>query len=192
MRKLLRRIKHFFFPTQDTVIGRFWKRRERILKGTGVHRLLRPVYALKNECLLAKYNAEVPCTASINRFKVPHGFSGIFISYGAEIGPGCTILQQVTVGSNTFRDSRRTGAPKIGKNVFIGAGAKIVGAVTVGDNVRIGANCVVTSDVPANATVVMPAPRIIPHDAPRDNTYVTWDAYEAAHSGREESRDVRA
>lgn len=182
MRKLLRKIKRLFFPTQDMVIGRFWKRRERILEGRGVHRLLRPLYLLKNSRVLEKYNAEIPAAPSISRFLAPHGFSGIYISYGAEIGPGCTLLQQVTVGSNTFRDSRRTGAPKVGSNVFIGAGAKIVGAVTVGDNARIGANCVVTTDVPANATVVMPAPRIIPHDTPRDNTYVTWDEYEA---GRE-------
>lgn len=181
MRKILRKIKRFFFPTQDQIVGRFWRRREKILEGRGIHKLLRPLYELKNDRVLAKYNAEIPATPSISRFKVPHGFSGIFISYGAQIGPGCTILQQVTVGSNTFRDSRRTGAPKIGKNVFIGAGAKIVGAVTVGDNVRIGANCVVTSDVPDNATVVMPPPRVIPHDTPRDNAYVTWDEYEARH-----------
>ena len=104
----------------------------------------------------------------------PHGLAGIFISHGASIGPGCTIFHQVTVGSNTLPDSRGRGAPAIGKNVYIGAGAKIIGGVTVGDNARIGANCVVTSDVPAGATVVLPAPRVILHDGPRDNNFVAW------------------
>src|SRR4030095_2942890 len=48
---------------------------------------------------------------------------------------------------------RRRGTPVIGRNVYIGPGAKIVGAVRVGDDVAIGANCVVTDDVPDHAVV---------------------------------------
>lgn len=62
----------------------------------------------------------------------------------------------------------------IGKNVYIGAGAKIIGRVTVGDNARIGAGCVVVDDVPANATVVMPKPRVLLRDAPPDNAFHPW------------------
>lgn len=46
------------------------------------------------------------------------------------------------------------GAPTIGRNVTIGAGAKILGGVTVGDGAVIGANAVVLSDAPANALAV--------------------------------------
>ena len=53
------------------------------------------------------------------------------------------------------------GAPQIGNNVFIGAGAKIIGPVIIGDNARIGAGCIVVKDVPANATCVMQSPRLI-------------------------------
>ena len=49
----------------------------------------------------------------------------------------------------------RGGAPVIGDNVLIGAGAKIIGGVRIGSNVRIGAGCVVAKDVPDGATVVM-------------------------------------
>ena len=45
-------------------------------------------------------------------------------------------------------------APRIGNNVFIGAGAKILGSVYIGNNVKIGANAVVTKDVPDGSTVV--------------------------------------
>ncbi|MFI3227531.1 MAG: hypothetical protein R3Y09_08995 [Clostridia bacterium] len=51
---------------------------------------------------------------------------GIFISVGAEIGEGCTIFQHVTIESNTLGDSAKIGAPKIGNNVYIGAGAKLL------------------------------------------------------------------
>lgn len=53
------------------------------------------------------------------------------------------------------------GAPTIGSNCLIGAGAKIIGNVHVGNNVRIGANAIVVDDVPDNCTVVMNKPRVI-------------------------------
>jgi serine O-acetyltransferase len=58
------------------------------------------------------------------------------------------------------------GAPVIGDNVLIGAGACILGPVTIGRNVKIGANVVVTFDVPPDVTVVGVPARIVP---PRQN-----------------------
>lgn len=67
----------------------------------------------------------------------------------------CRIYHQVTIGEG------KNGAPIIGDNVMIGAGAKIVGKLRVGNNVNIGANCVVVDDVPDNSTIVLDKPRII-------------------------------
>ena len=102
-----------------------------------------------------------PVKAGISYFTTPHSFSGIFISSESTVGEGCTIYQQVVIGSNKIKESKGYGAPVIGNNVLIGAGAKIIGGVKIGNNVRIGANCCVTVDVPDNATVVMEKPRII-------------------------------
>jgi len=57
----------------------------------------------------------------------PHGAYGIFISGGAEIGANAVIFQQVTIGSNTLPDSNGRGAPRLGDDCYIGAGAKLVG-----------------------------------------------------------------
>ena len=103
----------------------------------------------------------------------PHGINGIFISGGAKIGKNCVIFQQVTIGSNTLIGSKSYGSPTIGKNCYIGAGAKIIGKVHIGDNCRIGANAVVTKDVPDNTVVVMSTMRYIHHDEQLDNRYVT-------------------
>lgn len=84
-----------------------------------------------------------------------HGAYGIFISGDAKIGENCTIFHQVTIGSNMLIDSKGLGSPTIGKNCFIGAGAKIIGNVRIGDNCRIGANAVVSSDMPDNSVCVM-------------------------------------
>lgn len=104
----------------------------------------------------------------------PHGISGIFISQGATIGSDCVIFHQVTIGSNGLTDSAGCGSPKVGNNVYIGAGAKIIGDVHIGNHVRIGANAVVTKDVAANSTVVMEHPRIIIHEEERDNSFVMF------------------
>lgn len=77
------------------------------------------------------------------------------------IGANCVIFQQVTIGSNTLSDTKSAGAPVIGDNCYIGAGAKIIGNVTIGNNCRIGANAVVTKDVPDNSTVISGEMRII-------------------------------
>lgn len=86
---------------------------------------------------------------------LPHGLNGIIVSHNATIGKNCTIFHQVTIGEG------KGGAPTIGDDVLIGAGAKLIGKISIGDGAKIGAGCVVTQDVPAGATVVMDRPRII-------------------------------
>jgi hypothetical protein len=68
----------------------------------------------------------------------PHGMFGVFVSQWATVGKGCVILQGVTIGSNAFPDSKNLGAPVIGDNCFIGAGAAIIGGCAIGNNVRVG------------------------------------------------------
>lgn len=81
---------------------------------------------------------------------IVHGV-GLVIGQGASIGAGTKLYHGVTLGiSHSVED----GFPKVGRNVLIGAGAKILGKVHVGDNAKIGANAVVVSDVPSNAVAV--------------------------------------
>ena len=107
------------------------------------------------------FNSGIPINDKIDVFIAPHGFSGIFISKNAIIGKNCTIFQQVTIGSNELIGSKHYGAPIIGDNVYIGAGAKIIGNCKIGNNVKIGANCVVTESIESDTTVVTNYPRII-------------------------------
>ena len=125
--------------------------------------------------MLFKCQSFLPVTDSIsNNIVFPHGISGIFISNGATVKSGCVIFHQVTIGSNSLNDSKNKGYPTIGKNCYIGAGAKIIGNVKIGDNVRIGANAVVTKDVPDNSTVVGANCRIIEHNHKLDNSFIPY------------------
>jgi len=91
----------------------------------------------------------------------PHKPIGVFISGDARIGKGAVIFQQVTIGSNTLRDSKKPGSPTIGDNVYIGAGAKIIGGINIGDNCRVGANAVVYEDMPDNSVAIQQPTRIL-------------------------------
>ncbi len=67
------------------------------------------------------------------------------------VGDNCSILHGVTLGGTGKEHQDRH--PKIGKNVLIGAGAKILGNIKIGDGARIAAGSVVLKDVPAGCTV---------------------------------------
>lgn len=103
---------------------------------------------------------------------LPHGLHGIFISNKAVIGKDVVIFHQVTIGSNTIKNSNTKGAPSIGDNCYIGCGAKIIGGVSLGTNVRVGANCIVTKDVPSNSVCVMRGMDIIQKEGLLDNTFI--------------------
>jgi serine O-acetyltransferase len=82
----------------------------------------------------------------------------IVINYGVKIGKNFTMTHGVTIGTLGIG---KLGAPEIGNDVFVGAGAKILGKIKVGDRARIGANAVVVKDVPDNATAVGVPARVI-------------------------------
>lgn len=82
---------------------------------------------------------------------------GFFIQHGVatligaqSIGENCWINQQVSVGYTA------KGAPIIGNNVRIAAGAKVIGPITIGDNAVIGINAIVMKDVPPGTVLVSP------------------------------------
>lgn len=92
------------------------------------NRLLKKIYTWEYNHVLIYLGSYLPLSAEFaEKPDFPHGISGIFVSQGAKIGKGCTIFQQVTIGSNTLKDSKTYGSPTIGDNVYIGCGAKIIG-----------------------------------------------------------------
>lgn len=96
-----------------------------------------------------KTGIQLPLNTQIGKGLQFSHFSCIVINSNSTIGDYCTIFQGVTIGS-----VRGKGVPKIGNNVVIAAGAKVIGNVLIGNNVFIGANSVVTKDIPDNSIVV--------------------------------------
>lgn len=77
--------------------------------------------------------------------------TGLVIGETAEVGDYTSILHNVTLGGSGKESGDRH--PKIGNNVMIGAGAKILGNIHVGDCARVAAGSVVVADVPSKMTV---------------------------------------
>jgi serine O-acetyltransferase len=93
-----------------------------------------------------------------------HG-TGIVIGETATVGDNCSILQNVTLGGTGKETGDRH--PKIGANVLLSVGAKVLGNIKVGDCSVVGAGSVVLKDVPPRTTVAgVPAKEIGPARCP--------------------------
>ena len=95
-----------------------------------------------------------------------HGFSTMI--FCERLGKNCRINQQVTIGS-----AEGSGIPKIGNNVRICAGAKVLGNITIGDDVIVGANAVVVKDVPSHSIVAGVPAKIIKNRVSEDCEWIS-------------------
>lgn len=103
------------------------------------------------------------------------GLSGTVIcaAVGVEIGAECLIGADVQIVDTDFHavdpvgrrfydpDKIATAPVKIGRNVFIGAGSKILKGVTIGENSVIGAGSIVTRNIPSNVVAAGNPARVI-------------------------------
>ena len=94
-------------------------------------------------------------------FFIDHG-TGVVIGETAEIGAWTRLYQGVTLGALKFKKESDGSLqkyykrhPTIGKNVVIGAGAKILGPVVIGDYVNIGANTWIDFNIEKHTTVIV-------------------------------------
>src|SRR4029434_7819400 len=105
------------------------------------------------------------------RVFIDHGMR-VVIGETAEVGDDSTLCDGVALGGTSWNKDKRH--PTLGRNVVIGAGAKILGPILVGDGAKVGSNAVVVRDVPAGATAVgIPARIATVEDQARRETQST-------------------
>lgn len=87
------------------------------------------------------------------------GHTGVLVfHYQVKAGSNFSVSHGVTIGTAALG---KKGVPKIGNNVYIGSGAKVLGNIKIGNNCHIGANAVVVKDLPDNCTAVGVPARIV-------------------------------
>ncbi len=116
-----------------------------------LRKVLSFIYKLLYKFVQVITGIELPCEAEIGKNFIIDHFGGVVVSGYAKIGDNCRIRNGVVIGLKNVED---IGAPEIGHNVDIGAGAKVLGKIKIGNHVLIGANAVVICDVPDNAIAV--------------------------------------
>ncbi len=97
---------------------------------------------------LRRYGLDIVATVPIGPgLYIPHPVGTVVMA--VSLGARCHLISGVTIGM------RNTHAfPRIGDDVVISAGARVLGDIYVGDGAIIGANAVVISSVPDGATMV--------------------------------------
>lgn len=114
----------------------------------------------------------VPCELALGiRLSVSRSIGpGLYIGhhggiiFGGDAGRNLSIAQGVTVGYKGAGKS--THPPRLGDDVYLGAGSMVIGDVHVGSGSIIGANTVVTRNVPPRTRVVSAAVRMTSLDEP--------------------------
>lgn len=135
---LMHRFTHLLYRLRIPILPRFISQLNRFLTGIEIH----------------------PGAQIGKGVFIDHGM-GVVIGETAIVGDCAVIYQGVTLGGTGKETGKRH--PTLGKNVVVGAGAKVLGNIQIGDNVRIGAASVVLRNVPENCTVVGIPGRIIYH-----------------------------
>lgn len=85
--------------------------------------------------------------------------TGFVVGETTVVGDNCSFLHGVTLGGSGKETGDRH--PKLGQNVLVGAGAKILGNLQIGSCSRVASGSVVLADVPANVTVAGVPARVV-------------------------------
>lgn len=90
----------------------------------------------------------------------------VIVNRAASIGANCRVQTCVTIGATDGDPA----SPKIGNNVFLGDGCKLIGDITVADDVQIGANAVVVKSIlePGTTWGGIPARKISDHSSEKN------------------------
>ncbi len=108
------------------------------------------------------------------RVVIDHGM-GVVIGETAILGDDAYLYHQVTLGTASTSKGKRH--PTVGRNVILGAGAKILGDIVIGDGARVGANAVVVADVQPGQTVVGIPARPVERDRTKPVPVTSFLAY---------------
>ncbi len=112
-----------------------------------LHTVCYALTKLKYKKLSLKLGFSIPINVFKEGLSITH-YGTIVVNSKARVGKNCRISEGVNIGATNGSDK----APRIGDNVFIGSGAKIIGDISIADNVQIGANAVVVKSITEQGT----------------------------------------
>jgi serine O-acetyltransferase len=145
-----RNIRVYLEPGTIAVIVYRYGHWVRNLKIPLIKQILLMVYGIAKILVVLGFGIYICSGLKVGRGFAIHNFSGIFLP-ATTVGDNFIVFHGVTVGHLRGEGGR---PPRIGNNVFLGAGAKVLGDLTLGNYVVVGANSLVIDDVPDYCTVI--------------------------------------
>lgn len=106
------------------------------------HRFLGWLYKSRLLLLSNRLLTFIPLNTFGKGLSIAH-FGCIYINSSVRAGENCRIHETVTIGATNGSKN----APRLGNNVFIGSGAKVIGDISIADDVAIGAGAVVVRSI---------------------------------------------
>lgn len=122
--------------------------------GHRLHRMGIPVFPKLCTVLgQVVFGSYIPAECLIgSKCKVAYGGSGLIVHPRAVIGDNCLLSPGVVIGGR----GEHYDVPRIGNNVRLFPGAKVLGPITIGDRATVGANAVVVENVNSDDVFVSP------------------------------------
>ncbi len=119
-------------------------------------------YKFRYHSLSVKLGFSIPYNVFGKGLSIAH-YGALCVNSAAVVGENCRIHESVTIGATGGSDK----APRIGNNVLIGSGTRIIGDITIADNVAIGAGSVVVKSIEEQGTTWagVPARKISDNDS---------------------------
>lgn len=124
-------------------------------KGNVFGVLAKNYYKLLYHRLSVRLGFSIPINTFAEGLSIVH-YGYIAVSKYSTIGRNCRIQTGVVIGGTSGQNT----APRVGNNVYIGAGAKVIGDISIADNVAIGANAVVIKSIFEEGITVAGVPAI--------------------------------
>lgn len=127
-----------------------------------VGKILYAYNMFKYHKLRVKYGFSIPLNVFDSGLSIAHRGT-IVVNNNAHVGKNCRIQESTTIGAT----NGNVNAARIGDNVFIGSGARIIGEIKIADDIAIGANAVVTKDFLEKGITIagVPAKKISDNDS---------------------------
>lgn len=119
------------------------------------HTIVYIYYGRKRNIMAERLSIEIDTTNIARGFVLFHGGA---TASGAIMGENCHLHGNNCLGN---AGPGSTDTPKLGNNVMVGVGAKVIGAVTIADDVKIAAGAVVVKDITEKGCTVAGIPAVV-------------------------------
>lgn len=143
LHKKTKKPSKYDFVWRYEIILRYHEYYHNLEKRNFFQKLMLKRYSKKHTIWANRFTTSIPVNTTGPGLSIAH-LGGIYVNHKARCGKNLRIQTGVVIGGDAKYPNKQA---RIGDNVYIGSGAKVIGPRIIADGVAIGANAVVTHDI---------------------------------------------